>query len=138
VLFCFLSGKARAGGDIMLRRRSIKKTTRVIRWHSERYEKWVKVPKDFWHDGATVVKDVHTEDGALHDWCFFAAIWEDGSRMTFEEANDNYTDWLKEKHYWFRAQTRKALHYVGRSAWNEHRRREMIWHNMKFLHEVPH
>ena len=84
-------------------------------------------------DGATGVPDTEEKCYRIHDWNFFAAIWDDGSDMSFEQANNNYTDLLSETGHWFRARTRKALHIVGRNAWEEHRRAEMRWQNMKVL-----
>jgi hypothetical protein len=102
-------------------------------FYSRRYEKRTTAPKGFQCDGATGVPDTKEKCYRIHDWDFFAAIWDDGTPMSFEEANNNYTDLLAEKGHWILARTRRTLYWLGRGAWEEHRRAEMRWQNMKVL-----
>jgi len=115
----------------IFRRNSIDILAEDISFYSKRYGKRTTAPKGFNCDGASGVKDTKEKCYRIHDWNFFCAFWDDGSQMSFEEANDNYTDLLLEKSHWFYARSRKALYIVGRKAWEEHRRREMTWQNMK-------
>ena len=100
---------------------------------SERYQKTTTAPKGFHCDGASGVRDTKEKCYRIHDWNFFSAIWDDGSPMSFEQANNNYTDLLSEKSHWFYSRTRRTLHWLGRDAWEEHRRNEMWWQNVKVL-----
>lgn len=102
-------------------------------FYSERYNKTTTAPKGFQCDGASWVLDTREKCYRIHDWNFRAAIWDDGTPMTFEEANHNYTDLLRATGHWFFAKTRRSLHWVGRSAWNGHRYDEMWWQNEKVL-----
>lgn len=132
---------------LLFRRKHIRKLRKSLRFYSKRYKKWVTAKKNFFYDGATVVPDLDDLDGALHDWCFFVAYWDEGTPMTFEEANYVYVEWLQlraeeARGLWERfkyktcSYTRRALHVVGRKAWSDHRKREMVFHNMKFVLEV--
>lgn len=126
---------------MIFRRKHIKVLQQDLPWFSKRYQKWTTPKKGFKYDGATGVMDVDDLDGAMHDWNFYVAYWDDGTPMTFEEANNNYTDWLKENGHWIVCHTRKALYFVGRNAWEQHRRREMIIDNLKFMYmlrDAPH
>ena len=131
----------------IFRRKHIKILQKDIIFYSHRYMKITTAKAGFKYDGASGVPDVDDEDGALHDWNFFVARWDDGTPMTFEEANNNYTDWLAEKAnradkrldraiYRTVSVTRRALYVVGRKAWSEHRRREMMFDNMKFTYAL--
>ena len=102
---------------------------------SARYGKTTTAPKGFRCDGATGVPDTKEKCYRIHDWNFFAALWDDGTPMSFEEANHNYTDLLAEKGHPILAITRSTLHWLGRGAWKEHRRAEMRWQNVKVLHQ---
>ena len=120
----------------IFRRKDVDVVDKEFVFYSKRYNKTSTVPLTFMCDGATGVKDTKEKIYRLHDWNFFAAIWDDGTPMSFEEANNNYTDCLLEHGHWFIARTRKALHIVGRSAWKMHREREMVFHNVKLLEQL--
>ena len=115
----------------ILRRKDIDILEADMVFYSKRYDKTTTAPCGFRCDGATGVPDTREKCYRIHDWNFFAAMWDDLSPMTFEQANNNYTDLLRETGHPVLAQTRRALHWVGRDAWNAHRRREMDWQNTK-------
>lgn len=117
----------------IFRRKNVDVLESDYRFYSKRYQKWTTAPKGFHCDGATGVPDTKEKCYRIHDWNFFSAFWDDGTPMSFEEANHNYTDLLSEKGHWVFARSRRALHWVGRGAWEEHRRAEMRWQNMKVL-----
>ena len=118
---------------IVLRRKHIDVLEADYSFYSERYNKTTTAPKGFHSDGATCVVDTPEKCYRIHDWNFFAALWDDGTPMSFEEANHNYTDLLLATGHWVFGRTRKTLDWLGRGAWNEHRRAEMRWQNMKIL-----
>ena len=131
----------------IFRRKHIKTLKNGVTFYSERYRNTTTARKGFKYDGATVVADVDDIDGAIHDWNFFIALWDDGTPMTFEEANWNYIDWLIERRkasvtLWDKLKygtvsiTRRALSIVGRPSWSSHRRREMVFDNMKFVYAL--
>jgi len=124
-----------AGNNIMavFRRKNVDVLSEDVSFYSERHGKTTTAPKGFCCDGASGVKDTKEKCYRIHDWAFFAALWDDGSAMSFEEANHNYTDLLRKTGHWFYSRTRKTLYFVGRKAWEEHRRREMTWQNTKVL-----
>jgi len=102
-------------------------------FYSKRYGKRTTAPKGFRSDGATGVRDTKEKCYRIHDWNYFAAVWDDGTPMSFEESNHNYTDLLREKGHWIYSRSRKTLYWLGRDAWEEHRRADMRWQNVKVL-----
>lgn len=100
---------------------------------SARYQKHTTAPAGFRCDGASGVRDTREKCYRIHDWNYFAAIWDDGAAMSFEQANNNYTDLLRAEGHWFYSRSRKVLYFLGRSAWEHHRRAEMNWQNVKVL-----
>lgn len=113
----------------IFRRKSIDIFEADYPFYSKRYKKWTTGAKGFGCDGATGVPDTKEKCYRIHNWNYYVALWDNGSLMTFEEANNNYTDLLKEKGHPFKAKARKALYFVGRIAWKKHRLRELVRHN---------
>lgn len=118
---------------IVLRRKHLDVLEADYEFYSARYGKTTTAPHGFISDGATCVLDTPEKCYRIHDWNYRTAIWDDGTPMTFEQANHNYTDLLLEEGHWFFARTRRTLNWLGRRAWNEHRRLEMWWQNEKVL-----
>ena len=117
----------------IFRRKDVDTLEADFPFFSQRYGKMTTAPAGFQCDGATGVPDTAEKCYRIHDWNYFSASWDDGSDLSFEEANHNYTDLLAETGHPVFARTRRALHWVGRGAWEEHRRAEMRWQNMKVL-----
>ena len=120
----------------MFRWRKIFRNPADIVFRTGRYEKTVTVPKGFLSDGATGVSELG-KGFFIHDWLFFAGRFDDGSRCEFEQANRIYEDYLRTTGYsiraWFRYVGTTYLP-VSRSAWQNHRKREMMWFNRKFIY----
>ena len=119
----------------IFRRRDIDVLEADFPFYSERYDKTTTAPKGYQCNGADWVYDTKEKLYRIHDWDFEVAMWDDGSDMSFEEANNNYTDLLAQTGYTIFAITRRALYVVGRPAWRRCRERQIWWENMKVLHQ---
>jgi hypothetical protein len=117
----------------ILRRKHIDTLEEDVHYYSKRYDKHITIPKGFSCDGATFVVDTKERCYRLHDFAYWAALFDDGTPISFEQANTIYCDYLLEMGHPLFALTRKALHWLGRPAWNSHRRREMNWQNTKIV-----
>jgi len=101
-------------------------------FYSKRDGKRTTVPIGFASDGATGVSEL--EDCFwFHDWGYFFGKWDDGSRMSKEEADWLYKDVLKSRGYSKRSFIRRwGVKLFAGKAWKAHRQREINFINSKF------
>ncbi len=78
-----------------------------IEYFSERYRKWVTVPKDYLSDGATGAFDIWSESWWVHDMLCDRGTWDDGTLVTNWQASQVLQDILVDEDryirskYWF-------------------------------------
>lgn len=75
-------------------------------YFSNRYNKYVYLPKDFESDGATGAVDLSNSAAYwVHDWLCDHGKWSDLSPCTNWQASQVLSDILKSEGRWFRART---------------------------------
>lgn len=77
----------------------------TIRYYSERYDKWIIVPKGYPSDGATFAVDIFSEGWWCHDWIKDNNTFADGTPCTNKQASYILYDILRAERRWFRART---------------------------------
>jgi len=78
-----------------------------IKYHSQRYNKWVTVPVGYESDGATGASDIYSHAWWIHDMLCDRGTWDgaNGEEVTRLEAATVLSDILKSEGRWFRART---------------------------------
>lgn len=81
----------------------IRETTIV--YYSERYDKYVTVPKGYASDGATGARDIESLSWWVHDKLCDFGLFDDGTPCNNLQASMILKDILKSEGRWFRARS---------------------------------
>jgi len=77
-----------------------------ILYFSERYDKYVTVPKGYASDGASgPASDIYSRGWWVHDVLCDRGKWDDGTRCTNWQASMVLSDILKSERRWVRSKT---------------------------------
>jgi len=102
-----------------------------------RYGKDITAPEGFHCDGASgIACDIDSRSWKFHDWMYYYGRFDDGSRISFNQAQVILKDILEEEGRWFRAMSwYVACRYSrgSRKAWADKREKEMCMQNYKFM-----
>jgi hypothetical protein len=82
-------------------------------YYSERYDKWVTVPKGYESDGSSGGFDINSRSWWCHDILKEFEVWDDGSACSNTQASFVIYDILKSEGRWFRART----WFIATLAW---------------------
>lgn len=74
-----------------------------IKYYSERYKKYITVPKGFKSDGATMAIDIVSLGWVVHDRICEVPFFDDGTSISAWKAANILSDILKQEKRWFRS-----------------------------------
>lgn len=83
------------------------------RYWSEKYKKWLTIPKGMYSDGATCARDLEDTDAWLiHDHICRYARWDDGTPISNWQGSTVLSIELKKDGYWLESFTWKYATYL--------------------------